>query len=115
LTFIPSARAVSSPSARPLSERPQASATTIPSNRNGATPSRIGVYRPASEPTCQNRSSLSASTLVITMPLVREMSPAVTAAPASASLTGVAPSRPSDATAYTSRIATTAPRNANQM
>ena len=37
--------------------------------------------------------------LVMTMPVVTEPRPAVTAAPASASLTGVAPSRPSEAIA----------------
>ena len=113
-TRWPRPRAVSSPRARPLRTRPKASDATRPTARNGATPARIGAYRPASEPTCQNRSSFRVSMWVSTIPVVTEASPAVTAAPARASLTGVAPSRPSDATAYTSTIAAIAPAKANQ-
>ena len=46
--------------------------------------------------------------------VVYDVSPAVIAAPARASLTGVAPSRPSEPTAYTSTVASAAPTNANQ-
>ena len=46
---------------------------------------------------------------------VYDVSPAVTAAPARASLTGVAPSRPSEPMAYTSTVARAAPAKANQM
>ena len=47
-------------------------------------------------------------------PDVQLLTAAVTAAPAMASLTGVAPSRPSEATTWTRTAATAAPRNANQ-
>ena len=52
------------------------------------------LFRQASEPTCQKRSWSSVLGLISRIALTTDISAALTAAPASASLTGVAPSRP---------------------
>ena len=49
------------------------------------------------------------------MTFMSEYSPALRAAPANASFTGVAPSLPSDAIRYTSTAAAAAPAKAHQM
>ena len=66
---------------------------------NGATLAAIVAVRPASEPTAQKRNWSSVSTSISRMAVVIEPSSAVSAAPARASLTGVAPSRPSEPSA----------------
>ncbi len=72
------------------------------------------MSRPVSEPTCQNRNSSSAAAFVVSTAIVTATSSALTAAPDSASFTGVAPPRPAAAIAYTATAAAPAPTKANQ-
>ena len=81
---------------------------------NGATLAAMSAVRPASEPTAQKRNWSSVATSISRIAVVIEPSIAVRAAPARASFTGVAPSRPSDPSPYTTTDARAAPANANQ-
>ena len=74
-----------------------ASTIPAPSTRNGRPGSTTDQSRPAMPPTCQNRKRSSVSWLETRMTFISEKSPALSAAPARASFTGVAPSRPSEA------------------
>jgi hypothetical protein len=58
---------------------------------------------------------LSDSGSVSTIALVRDDSAAVMATPASASLTGLSPERPTLPSTYTPTLATSAPAKANQI
>ena len=98
-TRWPSERATSSPSASAFSVRPDTSAMTAPTTMNGATWRAIVPSRPASEPTAQNRNWSSVLTSSSRIADVIDARNAVIAAPARASFTGVAPSRPSDPSA----------------
>src|SRR4051794_21223035 len=95
-TRWPSDFATSSPSDIAFSTRPQNSDSTIPTRMNGATCAATSEPRPANDPTDQNRNWSNVSTSPISTAVVNDPSIAVSAAPASASFTGVAPSRPSD-------------------
>ena len=80
----------------------------------GATQTTDSMSRPVSEPTDQKRYDSSAVRSVFSRYIVSEVSPAVTAAPVSASLTGPAsPPPPRDPTAMTSAAARAAPMSAN--
>ena len=94
--------------------RPSPSARTAPTTTVGSTCHTTSKPRPASDPTCQNRNASSDTWLVSSTAVISEPSAADTAAPAKASFTGVAPSRPRDATTYTITDAAAAPANANQ-
>ncbi len=93
-TRWPRDRATSSPRARVLRYRPHPSAISRPITMNGAACSIVSALRD-SVPTCQKRYWSKVSVSLSTRALVTEPSAAVVVAPASASLTGVAPSRPS--------------------
>ena len=80
---------------------------------NGATLTAIVDVRPASDPTIQKRNWSRVLTSTRRIAVVIEPIRAVSAAPASASLTGVAPSRPSEPSEYTTTEATAAPAKAN--
>ena len=67
-----------------------------PMTMNGATCAATSAARPASEPTTQNRNWSSVSASSSRTAVVNEPRRAVMAAPARASLTGVAPPRPSE-------------------
>ena len=75
------------------------SVTTAPTASSGTTGATSPQLRPATDPICQNRKASRVSWLVTSTPFVSDASPALSAAPARASLTGVAPSRPRLATA----------------
>ena len=78
-------------------------------------PRRSCASRPASEPTAQNRNWSSVATSSSRIAVVIEPSSAVIAAPASASFTGVAPSRPDRPEDVDDRpAASAAPAKANQ-
>ncbi len=113
-TRAPSERATSSPRARALRERPADNAITVPTTRKGATWAATVMSRPATDPTAQNRYWSRVDTSSSRTVVVMEPRKAVTAAPASASLTGVAPSRPSAPRAYTATDEIAAPAKANQ-
>ena len=99
VTWRPSPRARSSPSARALSSRAPPSASRAPRARNGSAGAGARrSSRPPTVPTCQNRKLSIVFRSVSRMPEVQLDTAAVSAAPAIASLTGVAPSRPSEAT-----------------
>ena len=80
---------------------------------NGANCAAISPSRPASDPTAQNRNWSNVATSTSRIAVVIDPRNAVIAAPASASFTGVAPSRPSDPKPYTTTDVTAAPANAN--
>ena len=65
---------------------------------NGATSTIVSVPRPTSDPTAQNRNWSSVSTSSSRTTEVNDDRSAAVAAPASASLTGVAPPRPIEPT-----------------
>ena len=64
-------------------------------------------------PTCHKRKDSIVWRSVSSTPEVQLLTAAVSAAPAIATFTGVAPSRPIEATACTSTIAAAAPANAH--
>ena len=97
-----------------MSSRKLPRASTAPTTRNGRPVRRTSKPRPPTVPTCQNRKVSMVARSVSSTPDVQLESAAVSAAPAIASLTGVAPSRPSDAIACTATMASAAPANANQ-
>ncbi len=70
---------------------------------------------PPTPPICQNRKVVITSARGKMMALTSDPNVAEMAAPASASLSGVAPSRPRDPTVYTNAAATAAPPMATQM
>ena len=75
----------------------------------------LGHEAPPTPPICQNRKVVRISTRGSRIALISELNAAEMAAPASASLSGVAPPRPSDPTAYTNTAETAAPAIATQM
>ncbi len=87
---------------------------TEPTTTNGASCHAMLRSRPAREPTAQKRNWSSVRTSSSRIAVVRDPTAEVMAAPARASLTGVAPSRPSDPSAYTTTAVTAAPAKENQ-
>jgi hypothetical protein len=82
---------------------------------NGHTCSATPPPRPASEPTSQKRMTSSVCRSIVRTNDVSEAKSAATAAPAIASFSGLAPSRPTAPIAYAAAPPTAAPRNANQI
>ncbi|OLT13268.1 hypothetical protein BJF78_22270 [Pseudonocardia sp. CNS-139] len=113
-TEWPSERATSSPRDSALSAGALASPITAPTSRNHCTWPATPGSRPAIEPTAQNRYASSVWTSMRITAEVSAASSADTAAPASASVTGVGPPRPTDPSTNTSTLAPSAPANANQ-
>ena len=70
--------------------------------------------RPATVPTFHSRKDSTVLRSISSTPEVQLLSAAVRAAPAIATFTGVAPSRPTAAIACTSTMAAAAPAKANQ-
>ncbi len=79
-----------------MSAGAHASAITAPTSTNGAIWAAISAVRPASEPTAQNRKRSSVATSINRIAVVTDPRNTLIAAPASESLTGVAPRGPSE-------------------
>ena len=114
-TRSPSPAATSSPSASEFSPRAEAKQITAPTSRNGSTRLIEANVPPPTPPICQKRNSFITSIRGSRMALTNELNAAAVAAPASASLSGVAPPRPREPTEYTKTADTAAPAMATKM
>ena len=98
LTFSPKPVATSSPRASEFMPRADARQTKAPAARTGATAPMLSHEAPPTPPICQERKVSMTLARGRTIALTSEAKAAELAAPASASLSGVAPPRPRDPT-----------------
>ena len=98
-----------------FSPRAQTKLISRPATRNGSTCRMDSKEAPPTPPICQERTPSAMSLRGSTTALMKEARAAAVAAPASASLSGVAPSRPREAIRYTPAAVIVAPMIATQM
>jgi len=114
-TFTPRADAASSPSARAFKDGARHTESRNPTAMNGKISRTLSVVARPILPTVQKRKFCMTASFGSMMVLTKEPSVIATADPDSASFSGVAPSFPSEAMPYTSRVVSSAPRIASQI
>ncbi|MBW5447966.1 hypothetical protein GE107_18075 [Cohnella sp. CFH 77786] len=77
----------------------------------GQTSDSISIVRPATEPVSQNSTSFNPCSFSTSIPCVKDVNNALTAAPARMIFRGVSPSRPAEPSKYTTAAPNTAPAN----